>query len=168
MNSTFDSFPLALPRATRPFDPTPALSRRHFLWNVAGGIGGIALAWMLDREARAAEGLISTTTARLPHFAPKAKRVIQIFCLGGVSHIDTFDYKPDLAKFHGKTLENKGENKGFFGQPGKVMKSPYAFRQRGKSGLWVSDLLPHLSGCADDLAFIHSMVAKSNNHTPAT
>ena len=168
MSSPVDFFPQSRPRSIGLFDPTPVLSRRHFLWNVAGGLGGIALSWLLNRECRAAEVLTAGTAARLPHFTPKAKRVVQIFCLGGVSHLDTFDYKPDLAKFHGKTLENKGENKGFFGQPGKVMKSPYAFRQHGKSGLWVSDLLPHLAGCVDDFAFIHSMVAKSNNHTPAT
>ena len=93
---------------------------------------------------------------------------MQIFCAGGVSHIDTFDYKPDLAKFHGKPLEGKGENKGFFGQPGTVMQSPYEFRRYGESGHWVSSLLPNLAAHVDDLCFIHSMVAKSNNHTPAT
>lgn len=144
--------------------PNPhLLRRRHFLWNTAGGIGGLALAWMLNRESRA-----EPASALLPHFAPRARRVVQIFCAGGVSHIDTFDYKPELEKLHGKTLEGKGENKGFFGQPGKVMKSPYEFRRHGKSGHWVSSLFPHLASCVDDVCFIHSMVAKSNNHTPAT
>lgn len=143
----------------------PLLNRRHFLWNSAGGIGGVALAWLMNREqARAA----ATGSARLPHVAPKAKRLVQIFCCGGVSHIDTFDYKPELAKLHGKSLEGKGENLGFFGQPGKVMRSPYAFRQHGQSGAWVSSLLPHLATCVDELCFVHSMFAKSNNHTPAT
>jgi len=139
----------------------PLLSRRHFLSHTAGGLGGVALAWMLNREQ-------SHAGALGPHFPPKAKRVIQIFCCGGVSHIDTFDYKPELARLHGKTLEGKGENLGFFGQPGRVMKSPYEFRQHGKSGAWVSSLLPNIAGCVDDLCFIHSMFAKSNNHTPAT
>ena len=110
----------------------------------------------------------SRPSAKAPHFPPKARRVVQIFCCGGVSHLDTFDYKPELEKLHGKTLEGKGENLGFFGQPGKVMKSPYEFRQHGKSGAWVSSLLPHLASCVDDVCFIHSMFAKSNNHTPAT
>ncbi|HWN94297.1 MAG TPA: DUF1501 domain-containing protein [Methylomirabilota bacterium] len=146
----------------------PALSRRHFLWNTAGGLGGIALAWLLNRDqSRAANGA-GVSAARAPQFAPKAKRVVQIFCCGGVSHIDTFDYKPALERLHGKTLEGKGENLGFFGQPGKVMKSVYDFRQHGKSGAWVSSLLPHLAGCVDDVCFIHSMFAKSNNHTPAS
>jgi len=139
-------------------------SRRDFLSSSSSGLAGVALAWMLHHDARG-----ETAGAIVqPHFKPKAKRIIQIFCCGGVSHIDTFDHKPDLAKFHGKSLENKGENKGFFGQPGKIMQSPFAFKQRGKSGAWVSDLLPHLATCVDDLAFIHSMTSKSNNHTPAT
>ncbi len=158
------------------------LSRRHFLWQSGGGLGGIALAWLLEREARASEdGSIKEEDARLakslssnvdrttgPHFSPRANRVVQIFCAGGLSHIDTFDHKPDLARFHGKTLESKGENKGFFGQPGTVMRSPFEFKQHGESGAWVSSLFPHLAGRVDDVAFIHSMVAKSNNHTPAT
>jgi hypothetical protein len=160
--------------STRP-GPNPEampamLSRRHFLSNTAGGLGGVALAWLLSRdqanaEARSGGGLSSAVT---PHFAPRARRVVQVFCCGGVSHLDTFDYKSELDRSHGKSLEGKGENLGFFGQPGKLMKSAYPFRQYGRSGSWVSDLLPHLAGCVDDLCFIHSMTAKSNNHTPAT
>ncbi len=142
-----------------------ALSRRHFLWQSGGGLGAIALAWMLDREARAGE---AAGGGRRPHFTPKARRVIQIFCAGGVSHVDTFDHKPALAKFHGQELTGKGKVDTFFGQPGRLMKSPFAFRRRGQSGLWVSDLLPHLAGCADDLTFFYSMVGKTSNHTPAT
>jgi hypothetical protein len=138
------------------------LPRRHFLWSTAGGIGGLAVAWMLNRQARA------DSSTPVTHFRPRARRVVQIFCAGGVSHIDTFDHKPELEKLHGKTLIGKGENKGFFGQPGNVMKSPYEFQRHGESGHWVSSLLPHLATCVDDLCFIHSMVAKSNNHTPAT
>lgn len=149
-------------------DAVPALlSRRHFLANTAGGLGGVALAWLLSRDqARASGG--PAAMGRLPHYPARAKRVVQVFCCGGVSHLDTFDYKPDLERLHGKTLEGKGENLGFFGQPGKVMKSVYDFRRHGQSGAWVSDLLPHLAGCVDDICFIRSMYAKSNNHTPAT
>src|SRR5689334_550843 len=113
----------------------PALSRRHFLWQSGGGLGAIALAWMLDRDAHAAERETASPSLR-PHFAPKAKRVVQIFCCGGVSHVDTFDHKPDLAKFQGQELTGKGKIDTFFGQPGRLMKSPFAFRRRGKSGLW--------------------------------
>ena len=144
----------------------PLLSRRHFLSNTAGGLGGVSLAWLLARDNAKAAPAVSS--AKQPHFAPKAKRVVQIFCCGGVSHLDTFDYKPQLAKLHGKTLEGKGENLGFFGQPGKVMQSVYEFQQHGQSASWVSSLLPNLAGCVDDVCFVHSMFAKSNNHTPAT
>ncbi len=123
----------------------------------------MSLAWMMSRD-RASGAVASRPTLHMP----VARRVIQIFCCGGVSHLDTFDHKPDLERWDGKSLEGKGENLGFFGQPGKVMKSPYAFSRHGQSGSWVSSLLPHLAKCADDLCFIHSMVAKSNNHTPAT
>ena len=145
-----------------------ALPRRHFLWNAGGGLGAIALAWMLDRDAKAMDSKRPQASSALPpHFAPKAKRVVQVFCAGGVSHLDTFDYKPELERLDGKTLEGKGENLGFFGQPGRLMKNVYDFKQHGKSGAWVSSLLPHLAGCVDDLCFINSMYAKSNNHTPA-
>src|SRR3954470_15644334 len=147
------------------FESRPALSRRDFLGSAAGGLSGIALAWLLNDEQSRAAGKAGSAG---PHFPAKAKRIVQIFCCGGVSHIDTFDYKPALEKLHGKTLEGKGENLGFFGQPGLVMKSPYEFRQHGQSGAWVSSLLPRLAGCVDEICFIHSIFANSNNHTPAT
>lgn len=149
--------------------PIPRLPRRQFLSRSAGGLGSAALAWLLQRDALALAGTDgSGPSARAPHFGPRARRVVQVFCCGGVSHLDTFDYKPELEHQHGNSLEGKGENLGFFGQPGRIMKSPYAFRQHGECGAWVSDLLPHLAGCVDDVCFIHSMVARSNNHTPAT
>src|ERR1043166_288560 len=143
---------------------TPMLGRRQFLSTMAGGLGGIALACLLSDDAnaspeRALGGL---------HFPPKAKRVIQIFCAGGVSHIDTFDYKPELEKNDGKEMKGKGKVDTFFGQPGNLMKSPFKFSRYGQSGHWASDLLPNLAECVDDLTFIHSMTAKSSNHTPAT
>ena len=141
------------------------MSRRHFLWNSGGGLGAIAMAWMMNRDR--AQAATSGAFVQPSHFLPKAKRVVQIFCAGGVSHLETFDYKPELERMHGKSLEGKSENLGFFGQPGKLMKSIYDFKQHGQSGLWVSSLLPHLAGCADDLCVINSMFAKSNNHTPA-
>jgi hypothetical protein len=137
-----------------PRDPT----RRHFLSQTATGLGGIALAWMLDRDAAGAEPT---------HFPAKAKRVVQIFAPGGVSHVDTFDYKPELARHDGEELTGKGKPDTFFGKPGRLMKSAFAFKQRGKSGLWVSDLLPEIADCVDDITFIRSMVTKSANHTPA-
>jgi hypothetical protein len=134
------------------------MTRRQFLWEVGGGAAGLALAQM---EAEAAPRKPGT------HFAPKAKNLIVIFLPGGISHIDTFDYKPDLVKHHGK--QTKGENTitPFFGKPGAVMRSPWEFKQYGKSGKWVSDLLPHLATTVDDLTFFHSMVTRSNAHGPA-
>jgi hypothetical protein len=139
-------------------------SRRDVLAHLGTGLGSVALAWMLAEESRAA----SDPATPSPHFPPKARRVVQIFALGGVSHVDTFDYKPDLVKHHGRELTGKGKIDPFFGQPGRLMKSPFGFRQHGQSGLWVSDLLPHLAGCADELTVIRSMVGKTSNHTPAT
>ena len=135
-------------------------SRREFVTQ-ATALGSVALTWLSARDARA-DAPISG-----PHHAARARRVIQVFCPGGVSHVDTFDYKPELEKQHGKPMTGKGKADTFFGQPGNLMKSPFAFRRHGKSGRWVSDLLPHLAGRVDDLTFIHSMTAKSSNHTPA-
>src|SRR5262245_39575112 len=136
-------------------------SRRDFLAHAAGGLGGIALAWLLERDGHAAD------SERAPHFTPKAKRAIHIFSPGGVSHVDTFDHKPELDKFDGKALTSKGTLDTFFGKPGNLLKSLYPFKQRGQSGLWVSELLPHLAECVDDLVVIRSMVTKSASHTPA-
>ncbi len=147
------------------------LSRRDLLWE-AGGLGAIALPWLLSEEARAGTGRAGPAPAAsprgYPHFTPRVKRVVQVFCAGGVSHLDTFDYKPELVRSDGKPLTGKGKIDTFFGQPGNLMKSPFAFRQRGESGLWVSDLLPNLATCADDMTFLYSMVARTSNHTPAT
>ena len=153
----------------RSFHHSPALlSRRHALLTSANGLGSIALAWMMNRDAARAEGNGGLDSAAGTHFPAKAKRVIHVFSAGGVSHLDVFDYKPELEKLDGKTLEGRGENLGFFGQPGKLMKSVYDFKQHGQSGAWVSSVLPNIASCADDLCFIKSMFAKSNNHTPAT
>jgi Protein of unknown function (DUF1501) len=149
--------------------PSSPLTRRHFLWQAASGMSGIALACLLQREqARAAEAPSSPYAPKPPHFPARAKRVIHIYACGGVSHVDTFDHKPDLAKYNGQELTTKGKLDTFFGRPGKLLKSPFEFRQYGQTGMPVSDLFPHLATCVDDMTFIHSMVAKSSNHTPAT
>lgn len=148
------------------------LTRRELLWKAGGGLGGVALACLMQEDAaavaRGAGGGDDPYAARAPHFPGRAKRVIQIFLCGGVSHVDTFDYKPELERHDGQPLSGKGTVDTFFAQPGNLMKSPWEFRRRGRSGLWVSDLLPHLAGCADELTVFNSMAGKSNNHTPAT
>jgi hypothetical protein len=133
-------------------------SRRRFLWEAGGGLAGIALSQMLASAAERKPG---------PHFAPKAKNIIMIFLPGGISAIDTFDYKPELEKHHGKETTGANTITPFFGKPGTIMKSPWNFRPRGKSGKYVSDMLPHLAEVTDDLTFLHSMVARSNAHGPA-
>jgi hypothetical protein len=134
-------------------------SRRQFL-NAGFGFGWLAASWLLEQEAFG-----GTDGARIqrPDFTPKAKRVVQVFCVGGMSHLDTFDYKPELDKRNGKPFDMPT----FFGQAGNLFASPWQFRQRGESGLWVSDLLPQLATCADKLTVIRSMVARSANHMPA-
>src|SRR6516162_6168310 len=129
------------------------MDRRQFLWNFGGGLGGIALAQMMSGET---------------HFPPKAKRVVQLFMSGAASQCDTFDYKPELIRRNGEKFDPGGKVELFQSSPGSVMKSPWKWRQHGKCGKWVSDLLPHLASCVDDMAFIHSMVSKSNVHGPAT
>lgn len=140
-------------------------SRRDFFGQSVQGFSALASATMLDRDSRAnAQSPKGSTPS---HFLPKVKRIVQIFCPGGVSHLDTFDFKPELVRQHGKPMVGKGKMDTFFGQPGNLMKSPFEFRQHGNCGRWVSSLFPYLATCVDDLTFIHSMTAKSANHTPA-
>ena len=119
---------------------------------------------MLQRDAFAS---LSPYAAKQTHFAPTAKRVIHICSTGGVSHVDTFDPKPMLAKRHGEEYKDPNYDP-FFGQPGRILKSPWGFHECGQSGAPISDLFPHLSSCVDDLAFVNSMTSKTSNHTPAT
>ena len=88
--------------------------------------------------------------------------------MGGLSHLDSFDYKPELAKFHGKPFKSEKKPETFFNRIGPLRKNDWSFKRYGQSGLWVSDLFPHISTVADELTVIRSMVADSANHTPAT
>ena len=140
-------------------------TRRQMLWEAGGGLAGIALAGLMARgEARGA-----TASLRQPgrDFSPKAKNVIMVFLPGGFSHVDTFDHKPALEKHHGQETRGANTITPFIGRRGTVMRSPFAFKQYGQSGQFVSEILPHLGGVVDDLTFIHSMVARSNAHGPA-
>lgn len=104
----------------------------------------------------------------VPHLVPRARRVVHLCLCGGLSHIDSFDYKPELARFHGKPLQSAERPETFFNQIGLLRKNDFEFRRRGQSGLWVSELFPRLAELADDMVVINSMVADSANHTPAT
>lgn len=107
-------------------------------------------------------------TPAAPHHAPKAKRAIQIFLQGGLSQVDSFDYKPELIKYHGKALPEREKPDVFFGKVGLLHQSHWPFKQRGQCGLWISDLFPQIAERADELTLIHSMVSSTGNHTPGT
>ena len=138
-------------------------SRRDFLWNFGGGLGGIALAHLLG-----AKGASSINQATFPNHQPKAKRVIQLFMSGAASQVDTFDYKPALQKYAGQPFDPGGVVELFQSSAGVVMPSPWEWKQYGECGKWVSGLVPHLAQCVDDIAFLPAMVAKSNVHGQAT
>ncbi|MFO0426054.1 MAG: DUF1501 domain-containing protein [Planctomyces sp.] len=104
--------------------------------------------------------------ARQPQGTARANRVLMIFCSGACSHIDTFDYKPELIARHGQSMPGSETLITFQGEQGNLTRSPWQFRPRGDCGKMTSDLLPHLGGLVDDLCFIHSMKGKTNTHGP--
>lgn len=144
-------------------------TRRQLLAQAGGGLGLVALASIFADQGHAATSdSLNPLAPKPPHFPAQAKSVIWLFMNGGPSQVDTWDYKPELAKRDGKELEGFDKNTGFFtGQVGPVMKSPFKFAQHGESGHWVSDIFPHLAKHVDDMAFIHSCHTDSNNHSPA-
>ena len=128
----------------------------------------MALAHLLGGENLLAE--VATGQPDLPHHPPKAKFVIQLFMNGGVSQMDLFDHKPELFKRAGETFD-PGDGKrveAATSEPGKVLKPQFEFKQHGQSGRWVSNLLPHLATCVDDLAFLMAMTSRTNVHGPAS
>ncbi|WP_442509160.1 DUF1501 domain-containing protein [Novipirellula sp. SH528] len=127
------------------------------------GLGGIAMADLMAGKSVTAATSLEDSAATLPHFAPRAKRVIFLFMHGGPSHVDTFDYKPQLGKHDGKPLPfDKPRIQ--FAKTGNLLKSPWKFRQYGQSGAWVSDLFPHVAKHVDDLTFIKSMHGSNEAH----
>ena len=138
-------------------------TRRDFFSTMANGVHGAALLSMLHAEQRSYD-----LTAKRPHFAGKAKAVIHLFMNGGPSQVDLFDPKPTLTRLHGSkpsrelafAISNGDE-------AGVLMKSPFEFKPRGKSGMMISDAMPHLADCADDIALINSMYGEHANHEPA-
>jgi hypothetical protein len=140
------------------------MSRRRALRAFASGFGYLGFAGLLAREAPGQES--GTLTGRVPHVPPRARRVIFLFMSGGPSHVDLFDPKPRLDRDHGKPLPFEMP-KLVRTKTGNLLKSPFGFRKHGRSGIDVSDLLPALAGCADDLCVIRSMVADNINHNGA-
>src|SRR5262245_35166085 len=147
----------------------PSVSRREFLWRFGGGLGGVALAQLLDGQGLLAAPERGTLVSG-PHHPARAKRVIQLFMNGGASQMDLFDYKPELMKRHGRKFDpGTGERvEAATSEPGTVLKPVFEFRRHGASGRWVSSLLPHLAGCVDDMAFLMAMTSKTNVHGPGS
>jgi len=151
------------------------LTRRHFFGSSATGLGLAALSSLLSEGAEAADAPKASTGALpgLPHFAPKAKRVIYLFQHGAPSQLDLFDYKPALHAQRGKDLpESVRQGQRLTGMTAFQASFPTApsifpFAQYGKSGQWFSDLLPHTSKIADDIAVIRTMQTEAINHDPA-
>ncbi len=161
---------------TPPLSPAglSLLRRRDFLARAGQGLGGVALASLLSEQGLLASNPItpvilpeSPLAARSPHFPARAKNVLVIFCSGACSHLDSWDYKPELIRRHGEPLPGQENLITFQGEQGSLTKSPYEFKPRGKSGKFTSSLFPRLGELVDDLCFIHSMTAKSNTHGPA-
>ena len=139
--------------------PPSPLTRRNFLGTVGGGFAGLALSQMFSREAAASAA---------QHHPPKVKRIIQLFMTGGASPMDTFDYKPELARLHGQMLGPKEKPEGQTGMCGALMKSPFEFKQHGQSGRWVSSMFPEQAKLVDEMAFLMAMTSKTNVHGPGT
>jgi hypothetical protein len=147
------------------------MERRQFLSDGITGLGSIALASLLCRDGLLAESSPTIDPARphalrSPHFAPKARNVVVIFCAGAVSQLETWDFKPELVKRDGQLLAG-GPTVTFQGPAGNLARPQYNFRPRGETGKMVSDMLPHLAALTDEFAFIHSLTSKSNTHGPA-
>ena len=147
-----------------------SLSRRRMLCCTTTGLAGVGLIELLSNLNLA--GAASTESAEWQagrgetHHAPKAKRVLQIFCPGAASHMDLWEHKPALEKWHGKPLPGEEGFFSFQGKNGNLMRSPWPMVPCGESGKRISSLLPHMSQHVDDIAFLHSMHSKSNTHGP--
>jgi hypothetical protein len=140
---------------------TNSPTRRQLLRQCGAGFGSLALMDLLGQRAAAAPSIDSA--ARTPPFAPRAKRVIFLFMHGGPSHVDTFDYKPLLARDTGKPLPF-AKPRVQFAQTGTLLASPWKFSQHGQCGAWVSELFPEVAGCVDNLAFVKSIWGSNPAH----
>ena len=151
-------------------------TRREFLWQAGGGFTGLAMTGMLAGDgffnaASAAtvgpRSFVNPMAPKKPMIPAKAKAVIFLFMYGGPSHIDTFDYKPNMIGMDGKTAKVKTFGRGGHKEGGRIVEPRWKFKQYGKSGKWVSSLFPNLAERVDDMAFIHTMYAESPIHGSA-
>lgn len=149
-------------------NPFPTTSRREMLSRIGAGFGTLGLASLLANNSSATPmpTLLGTEHASVPHFAPKAKRVIQLFMPGGPSQVDTFDYKPAIANYAGQRPESV-DRKSLRNTKNGLMPSPFSFKQYGNCGKWVSDIFPKVGECVDDICFIHSMHTDIPEHAGA-
>ena len=147
------------------------LDRRRFLSGTLQGVSSLALAWLLGEDSARGEtpapDLADPYAPRPAHRPARAQNVIVIFCSGALSHVDTFDYKPQLIRSHGKPLPGNERLVSFQGPNGNLTKPLWPFQPRGQCGKMTSDLLPAIGALADEICFIHSLTNKSNTHGPA-
>jgi hypothetical protein len=146
-----------------------ASTRRRFLQQCGTGMGALALGSLLNDKLLAADSGVPTLGK--PHFAPKAKNIIYLFQSGGPSHLDLFDPKPELQKRNGQQVPEelvKNIRLAQIGKEAKLLASPYKFAQYGKSGMWLSELMPHLQTIVDDVCFVQGFHSEAFNHDPAT
>src|SRR5690606_29348177 len=142
-----------------------SISRRQMLAQLGQGFGTLALAAMLNDDNKLSAG--TTPTHSGLHHPARVRRVIQLFMNGGVSQMDTFDYKPELERRHGEKVDF-GIKAAATSVPGALMKSPFSWKQYGESGRWVSSVFPAMAEHVDDLAFLMAMASKTNVHGPAS
>lgn len=161
-------------KSLSPFHSTPVpsgpVSRRDFLWRSGGGLGGIALASLLNGEAMLASAASggSGDAANLRHHRPRAKRVIQLFMGGAASHLDLFDYKPDLVKYDGQKSDFGEHVEAFQDGLGPWMKPVWEFKPYGQCGKMLGETVAELGQSVDDMAFIHNLIGKTGVHSQAT
>src|SRR5580700_3663500 len=146
-------------------------TRREFLWEAGAGFTGLALTGLLSQDGffanEPARNPANPLAERQPHFPGKAKSVIFLFMYGGPSQVDTFDYKPDMYRLDGRTVNVRTFGRGGHRNQGRVVGPKWKFKQYGQCGKWISDLFPQLGTCADDITFLHSMIADSPIHGSA-
>ncbi|MCB9882917.1 MAG: DUF1501 domain-containing protein [Planctomycetes bacterium] len=156
------------------------MNRRRFLLDGSAGLASLAFASLCSRDGAARPRRVADDgpirpvidsrrplAARASHFEPAAKNVLVVFCSGALSHVDSFDYKPELIRLHGQPMPGAEGLVTFQGKQGNLTRSPWTFRRRGQCGKWTSDLLPNLGELVDRMCFVHSMTSESPTHGPA-
>lgn len=146
------------------------VTRRNFLSTSGIGLGSLALTSLLKRDAAAAPDVVNPLASREPPFSARAKRVIYLHLTGSPPHLDLYDYKPELVKHDAEDCPDdflKGKKFAFTTGVPKLLGTRRTFQQYGKSGMWLSDAIPHLHGVADDICMVNSMFTEQFNHAPA-